>query len=204
MGHANQGGFLHLLLTITIIGLAFSIVIWFNMNKPQTKRKNVIPDLTAQAKGTMLATFFMFLFWSFGAYNYVRPQQSEWPDLYCYFSLVLGWFGILMFFFYGAMSQRFRKGISGKYAQYQAEIRYAMSGKQTNTDDATSELGTSSENEGSVFGSRPATAKSSLHEEPMVDSDENQQVEEKEAPDDASNTGNASNASEEEGSEEES
>jgi len=116
------------LMSVTIIGLALSVVIWFNMSKPQTKRKNVIPDLTAQAKGTMLATLFMFLFWSFGAYNYVRPQQSEWPDLYCYFSLVLGWFGIVMFVFYGVMSQRFRKGISGKYAQYQAELRDAMSG----------------------------------------------------------------------------
>ena len=190
------------LLSITIIGLGFAVVIWFNMNKPQTKRKNVIPDLNAQAKGTMLATLFMFLFWSFGAYNYVRPQQSEWPDLYCYFSLVLGWFGIVMFVFYGVMSQRFRKGISGKYAQYQAELRDAMSGKQKNTDDATSELGTSSEYEGSTFGSRPATAKSSLHEEPLDDTNENEQSDEKEVAADAvSQASNGSNGSEKAGSE---
>merc|ERR1711997_1169045 len=127
--------------------------------------------------------------------------MGEWPDLYCYFSLVLGWFGIVMFVFYGVMSQRFRKGISGKYAQYQQELRYAMSGKQKNTDDATSELGSSSENDGSVFGSRPATAKSSLHEEPVDDPAENNQEEEGVVAADAvSKTSNGPNASEEEGS----
>ena len=109
-----------------------------------------------------------------------------------------------MFVFYGVMSQRFRKGISGKYAQYQAELRDAMSGKPKNTDDATSELGTSSEYEGSMFGSRPATAKSSLHEEPLDDTNENEQSDDKEVAADAvSQASNASNASEKEGPEEE-
>ena len=154
------------LLVVTIIGVTFAIVVRFNMTKPQTKRRNVIPDLDSQAKGMIAATISMLLFWSFGAYNYVRPQQSELPDLYCIFSLILGWLGLLMFCFYGVMSQRFRKGISGQYAKYQQDLRVAMSGKKRDTEDATSELGTSSEDVGSSFNSRPATAKSSLHEEP--------------------------------------
>lgn len=155
------------LMAVTICGVTFAIVVRFNLTKPQTRRTNVIPDLTSQAKGTMAASGAMLVFWSFGFYVYVRKQQSELPDLYCYFSIVLGWFGILMFVFYGVLSQRFRKGILGKYSKYQQELRYVVSSKKT-TDDATSELGTSfSENANSPSASRPATAKSSLHEEPI-------------------------------------
>ena len=61
------------------------------------------------------------------------------------------------------------------------------------------------ENDGSVFGSRPATAKSSLHEEPIDDQAESPQEEEEGVAVDAvSKTSNGSNASEEEGSEDES
>jgi len=74
--------------------------------------------------------------------------------------------------------------------------------EQKNTDDATSELGTSSEYEGSTFGSRPATAKSSLHEEPLDETNENEQSDEKEVAAYAVSQGsNGSNASEKAGSE---
>ena len=165
------------LLVVALIGVTFSIVVRFNMTKPQTKRMNVIPDLHSQAKGTMAATIGMFVFWSFGAYNYVRSQQSEMPDLYCIFSIVLGWMGLILFVFYGVMSQRFRKGISGQYSKYQKDIRYAMSGKQKGTDDATSELGSTSDNGESIAPSRPTTAKSSLNEEPIESTEENDQGE---------------------------
>merc|ERR1712080_396557 len=152
-----------------------------------------------QAKGTMSATMGMLVFWSFGAYTYIRPQQSEMPDLYCIFSIVLGWMGLIMFFFYGVMSQRFRKGISGKYAKYQQDIRYAMSGKQKNTDDATSELGSSSDNAESFAPSRPATAKSSLNEEPIENQEDGDQGEV--AEDTISKKSSKSNKSQEESSE---
>ena len=166
------------LLVVTFIGVSLSVVVMFNMAKPQTKRKNVIPDLESQAKGTIAATILMLVFWSFGAYNYIRPQQSEMPDLYCEFSMALGWLGVNLFVFYGIWSKRFRKGISGQYAKYQLDLRTAMSGRQKNTEDATSELGTSSDEFDAIPNSRPETAKSSLHEEPMdedVETEEGEQ-----------------------------
>jgi len=189
------------LLVVVIIAVTFSVVVWFNVTKPQTKRRNVIPDLHAQAKGTMAATGCMLVFWSFAAYNYIRPQQSELPDLYCIFSIILGWMGLLLFFFYGVMSQRFRKGISGQYAKYQADIRTAMSGKNKSTADATSEFGSITDNDESNALSRPATARSSLHEEPIQNSEENDDGEV--AEDAISKASGGSNESQEESSEEE-
>ena len=56
------------LLAVTICAVTFATVVRFNLTKPQTRRKNVIPDLESQAKGTMAASVAMLVFWSFWFY----------------------------------------------------------------------------------------------------------------------------------------
>jgi hypothetical protein len=93
---------------ITSIGVLFSVIILFNMAKPQTKRKNVVADLTTQAKGTVLICFVKLILWILAYFTYIRNPDSDTPDLYCPFILVLGWIGVAFFVFYAFFSRRFQ------------------------------------------------------------------------------------------------
>jgi len=46
--NASKALFFYYITTVALIGWVFSLIIIFNMAKPQTKRKNVIEDLTTQ------------------------------------------------------------------------------------------------------------------------------------------------------------
>ena len=100
--------FFYYIFLVTSIGVIFSLIILFNMAKPQTKRKNVIADLTTQAKGTVLICVVKLFFWVLGYFTYLRNPDSDTPDLYCTFIIVLGWIGIMFFVFYAFFSRRFR------------------------------------------------------------------------------------------------
>jgi hypothetical protein len=64
---------------VTSIGAIYAIIILFNMAKPQTKRKNVIADLTTQAKGTVLICFVKLFFWILAYFTYIRNPDSDTP-----------------------------------------------------------------------------------------------------------------------------
>ena len=105
---------------VTAIGVIYAVIILFNMAKPQTKRRNVVADLTTQAKGTVLICFVKFILWVFAYFTYIRNPDSDTPDLYCPFVVVLGWIGVAFCFFYSFFSRRFknvigRKNVGKKY-----------------------------------------------------------------------------------------
>ena len=77
-----------------------------------------------------------------------------------------------------------------------------MSGRQKNTEDATSELGTSSDEFDAIPNSRPETAKSSLHEESMDEGVETEEAE-LEKVDSVSHNSDGNQEETDEGSEEE-
>ena len=56
----------------------------------------------------------MFVFSLFSAYVYIRHPESEWWDIYCPFSLGLGYLGLALFAVLGVLSIRFRNGMLGK------------------------------------------------------------------------------------------
>lgn len=101
-------------LGVCAMAVIYAIIIIFNIAKPQTKRRNVVSDLTSQAKGTVAACFAILFFWIFATVAYMHNQESDFRDPYCAFALCLGWFGLLLFIFLAACSQKFRYGIRGK------------------------------------------------------------------------------------------
>ena len=113
--------FFYYMFLITAIGVIYAIIILFNMAKPQTKRKNVIADLTTQAKGTILICFAKFVLWLFAYFTYIRNPDSDTPDLYCPFILILGWIGVAFFFFYAFFSRRFQN-----FIRRRREKKYAV------------------------------------------------------------------------------
>ena len=105
------------IICLAFIGIVFSVIILFNIAKPQTKRKHLVANLTSQSRGTAFVCFALFLFWIFGCYTYVRNPESDAPDTYCIFIMFLGWFGaFIVFVGYGLMSKRFRNGVRGEKA----------------------------------------------------------------------------------------
>lgn len=109
--------FFYYMFGVAGVGVIFAFIILFNMAKPQTRRKNVVSDLTAQARGTCCVCFAMFFFWIFGYFTYMRNPESETPDLYCPFIVTLGWFGaVIIFVAYGLCSTRFRHGMRSEQA----------------------------------------------------------------------------------------
>lgn len=103
---------------LAAIAVVFALIILFNIARPQTKRKNVVADLVSQARGSALTCILFFLFWFFGFITYIRNPESDTPDMYCLFVIVLGWFGIIIFVTYGVLSKRFRHGLKGPKAKY--------------------------------------------------------------------------------------
>ena len=86
--------------------------------RPQTKRKNVVADLISQARGSAITCFAMAFFWIFGFITYVRNPESDTPEMYCIFIIILGFFGVVIFATYGLMSKRFRNGLRAPKAKY--------------------------------------------------------------------------------------
>jgi len=101
-----------------LIAIIFGIIICFNIARPQTKRKNVVADLVSQARGSALACFAFPFFWFFAALTYLRNPESDTPDMYCYFLIVIGFFGVIIFIVYGLLSKRFRQGMRGPKSRY--------------------------------------------------------------------------------------
>ena len=60
----------------------------------------------------------MAFFWIFGFITYVRNPESDTPEMYCIFIIVLGFFGVVIFATYGLMSKRFRNGLRAPKAKY--------------------------------------------------------------------------------------
>ena len=62
--------------------------------------------------------------------TYMRNPESDLPNFYCEFIMVLGFFGLLVIFVgYGLMSKRFRHGLRGKNAAMAAKYKVAKGGK---------------------------------------------------------------------------
>ena len=64
-----------------------------------------------QAYGTVASTVLMFIFTLASAYVYLRGPESEYWDIYCPFSLGLGFLGLGLFGVLGVLSIRFRNGL---------------------------------------------------------------------------------------------
>lgn len=103
---------------LAFIASVFALIILFNIARPQTKRKNVVADLISQARGSAITCFAMAFFWIFGFITYVRNPESDTPEMYCIFIIVLGFFGVVIFATYGLMSKRFRNGLRAPKAKY--------------------------------------------------------------------------------------
>jgi len=111
---------------LTITGVVFAFIILFNLKRPQTKRLNIIADLVSQARGTIYVSICNFLLWLFAYMTYMRNPESDLPNFYCEFIMVLGFFGLLVIFVgYGLMSKRFRHGLRGKNAAMAAKYKVA-------------------------------------------------------------------------------
>ena len=62
--------------------------------------------------------------------TYMRNPESDLPNFYCEFIMVLGFFGLLVIFVgYGLMSKRFRHGLRGKNAAMSAKYKVVKGGK---------------------------------------------------------------------------
>ena len=71
-----------------------------------------------------------FLLWLFAYMTYMRNPESDLPNFYCEFIMVLGFFGLLVIFVgYGLMSKRFRHGLRGKNAAMSAKYKVVKGGK---------------------------------------------------------------------------
>ena len=101
-------------LGVVLVGVVFAVIILFNMARPQTKRRNVVADLTSQARGSVAACFAKLFFWIFASVAYLHNQESDRKDPYCIFAVFLGWFGLVIFGFLALWSQKFRFGVTGK------------------------------------------------------------------------------------------
>ena len=102
---------------INFINVVIALIISFNIARPQTKRKNVVEDLKSQARGSVYVCFAYFIFWILAYITYIRNPESESLDFYCYFIVILGWYGIFVLFIgYGLLSKRFRNGLRGEKA----------------------------------------------------------------------------------------
>ena len=83
-----------------------------------------------QARGTIYVSIFNFLLWLFAYLTYMRNPESDLPNFYCEFIMVLGFFGLLVIFVgYGLMSKRFRNGLRGKNAAMVAKYKVVKGGK---------------------------------------------------------------------------
>ena len=83
-----------------------------------------------QARGTIYVSIFNFLLWLFAYLTYMRNPESDLPNFYCEFIMVLGFFGLLVIFVgYGLMSKRFRNGLRGKNAAMAAKYKVVKGGK---------------------------------------------------------------------------
>ena len=67
----------------------------------------------------MASTVLMFIFILASAYVYLRGPESEYWDIYCPFSLGLGFLGLGLFGVLGVLSIRFRNGLRGKSASHE-------------------------------------------------------------------------------------
>ena len=177
----------------------FAIIIIFNLSRPQTKRKNVVADLTSQARGLVVVCFLKLVLWLFATFTYLHHQESDWPDPYCPFSVFLGWFGFVMFLLLGVGSKKFRYGLMGE-RRVKKELNFTPI---VNDADAIQEC----EDTASI-ASRPATAASIVTQSEEVDSinemepiDEDPDVEDEEELHDEMEEGNDEDTNEDENEE---
>merc|ERR1712008_470048 len=76
------------------------------------------------ARGTIYVSICNFLLWLFAYMTYMRNPESELPNFYCEFIMILGFFGLFVIFVgYGLMSKRFRHGLRGKNAAMAAKYK---------------------------------------------------------------------------------
>ena len=95
----------------------WTLIIFMNIRRPQTKTKREVKDLKAQAFGVSFVAVFLTLFWILGYLAYVLKtiEGLNLPiDLFCIFSICNGWMGVIMFLFLGLGSPRFRMGFRGE------------------------------------------------------------------------------------------
>ncbi len=104
-------------LSITIVGVVLSVIIIFNMTKPQTKRRNVVTDLKSQAKGTIAACLTKLVFWILAFITYTHNQESDYWDPYCLFAILIGWLGFILFVQLAIFSPKVRRAARRK-SQY--------------------------------------------------------------------------------------
>lgn len=99
---------------VSLGAVACAIVILFNMSRPQTKRSNVVIDLRSQAHGTAWVSFITLFLWIFAGITYLHDREGDQPDPYCIFSVLLGWFGVVLFLLLGLASRKFRLGVKSR------------------------------------------------------------------------------------------
>lgn len=99
---------------VCLVAVVFALIILFNMAKPQTKRRNVVADLTSQARGLVAVCFLKSIFWAIAAFVYLHNEEGDMADPYCYFCVLLGWFGVILFLLLGLGSKKFRYGLKSE------------------------------------------------------------------------------------------
>lgn len=89
--------------------MVLSFVVTCNMTVPQTRRDNLIEQLSSQGNGLNIAAVIFAMAWGFGYGSLLRFPDAELPDFYPIFMLLTSWFGVFIFTFLGMMSKKFRQ-----------------------------------------------------------------------------------------------
>ena len=93
--------------------LLTSFVIVCNISAPRTRRESVIDQLTSLGSGLAIFVFIHALTWCFAAPTYLRYPDSEVPDFWPIYALLLSWMGLSVLVFLGVGSKNFRGVIMG-------------------------------------------------------------------------------------------
>ena len=130
-----------------------------------------------QAYGTVASTVLMFIFTLASAYVYLRGPESEYWDIYCPFSLGLGFLGLGLFGVLGVLSLRFRNGLRGKSASHE---KYLVKSETSDDESAIEGAAAAAEETQSVatVASNAEGSQEEEEEEEEEDDDENEETEE--------------------------
>ena len=130
-----------------------------------------------QAYGTVASTVLMFIFTLASAYVYLRGPESEYWDIYCPFSLGLGFLGLGLFGVLGVLSLRFRNGLRGKSASHE---KYLVKSETSDDESAIEGAAAAPEETQSVatVASNAEGSQEEEEEEEEEDDDENEETEE--------------------------
>ena len=166
---------------MSLAGVTLALIILFNVKKPQTKRRNVVADLTSQANGIVAVCFLKMILWIFATVTYLHNQESDMADPYCYFILYLGWFGWFMFLCLGVFSKKWRNGLRGG-EKAKAGLIASIEAKQADADEANFENEPDTEIEDDFTPMPAVVVASNIDPVPEEDESEPEELPEEEDP----------------------